>query len=102
MNPAAPEGAPPQRISAGKHVGKHRNGPPCLGEALRREAIMPRFIDFHGLSVNTLFMSVSTEPQKPQVIHLVCLSLCLMCVSPKPKHQFFFRVRLHIFIASKE
>jgi len=23
---------------------------------------MPRFIDFHGLGVNTLFMSVSTEP----------------------------------------
>ena len=61
MNPAAPDGAPPQRISAGKHMGKHRTAPPCLGEALRREAIMPGFIDFHGLGVNTLLMHVSTE-----------------------------------------
>jgi hypothetical protein len=46
MNPAAPDGAPPQRISARKHMGKHRTAPPCLKETLRREAIMPRFIDF--------------------------------------------------------
>jgi len=46
MNPAAPDGAPPQRISAGKHSGKHRTAPQYLGEALRREAIMPWFNDF--------------------------------------------------------
>jgi len=46
MNPAAPDGAPPQRIGAGKHIGKHHTAPPYLGEALKREAIMPWFNDF--------------------------------------------------------
>ena len=52
MNAAAPDGAPPQRISAGKHSGKHRTAPLNLGEALKREAIMPWFNDFHGSGVN--------------------------------------------------
>jgi hypothetical protein len=52
MNAAAPDGAPPQRISAGKHSGKHRTAPPSLGEALKREAMMSWFNDFHGPSVN--------------------------------------------------
>ena len=38
--PAAPEGAPPRRISACKHFCKHRTAPPCLGEALRRGALI--------------------------------------------------------------
>jgi hypothetical protein len=41
-----------QRISAGKHIGKHRTAPPCLEEALRRETIMLWFNDFHGSGVN--------------------------------------------------
>jgi hypothetical protein len=46
MNPAAPDGAPLQRISAGKHSGKHRTALPNLGEALKREAIMPWLMIF--------------------------------------------------------
>jgi hypothetical protein len=40
MNPAAPDGAPQRRISACKHICKHRTAPPCLGEALRRGALI--------------------------------------------------------------
>jgi hypothetical protein len=47
MNPAAPEGTPPRRISVYKHICKPRTAPPCLGEALRREAL----IELHGLMV---------------------------------------------------
>jgi len=36
MNPAAPEGTPPRRISVCKHISKHLTAPPCLGEALMR------------------------------------------------------------------
>jgi len=54
MNPAAPDGAPPQRISAGKHMGKHRTAPQCLREALRREAIMLWLNDFHGSGMNSI------------------------------------------------
>ncbi len=38
--PTAPDGAPPRRISVYKHICKHRTGPPCLGEALRRGALI--------------------------------------------------------------
>ncbi len=44
MNPAAPDGAPPQRISTGKHMGKHRSAPQCPEEALGREAIVEKMI----------------------------------------------------------
>ncbi len=40
MNPAVPDGAPPRRISIYKHFCKHRTAPPCLGEALRRGALI--------------------------------------------------------------
>ncbi len=40
MNPAVPEGTPPRRISACKRICKHRSAPPCLGEALRRGALI--------------------------------------------------------------
>ncbi len=40
MNPAAPDGAPPRRISVCKHMCKHRTAQPCLGEALRRGALI--------------------------------------------------------------
>jgi hypothetical protein len=52
MNPATPDGSPPQRISANKHSGKHRTSPPSVGEALRQEAIMSWFIDVHSSGVN--------------------------------------------------
>jgi len=54
MNPAAPDGAPPRRISACKHICKRRSVPPCLGEALRRGALIKItwFNDFYG-SVRT-------------------------------------------------
>ncbi len=47
MNPAAPDGAPPRRIRVYKHICKHRTAPPCLGEALRRGAL----IKLHGLMI---------------------------------------------------
>ena len=47
MNPAAPDGAPPRRIGVYKHICKHRTAPPCLGEALRRGAL----IELHGLMI---------------------------------------------------
>jgi len=47
MNPAAPEGTPLRRISAYKHIYKHRTAPPCLGEALRRGAL----IELYGLMI---------------------------------------------------
>jgi len=47
MNPAAPDGAPPRRISVYKHIYQHRTAPPCLGEALRRGAL----IELHGLII---------------------------------------------------
>ncbi len=40
MTFAAPDGAPPRQISVYKHICKHRTAPPCLGEALRRGAII--------------------------------------------------------------
>jgi len=40
MNPAAPDGAPPRRISVYMHICKHRTAPPCLGEALRRGTLI--------------------------------------------------------------
>ena len=54
MNPAAPEGTPPRRISAGKYIWKHRTAPPCLGEALRRgPPEIAWFNDFHSLGANS-------------------------------------------------
>ena len=40
MTCAAPEGTPPRRISVYKHICRHRTAPPCLGEALRRGALI--------------------------------------------------------------
>jgi len=62
MKPAAPDGARQQRITAGKHIGKHRTAPHASKEALRRETIIPWFNDFHGSGANPRFMHVSTEP----------------------------------------
>ena len=45
MNPAAPDGAPPRRISVCTCIGKQCTAPPCLGEALRRGILLK----FHGL-----------------------------------------------------
>jgi len=39
MTCAAPEGTPPRRFRVSQHIGRHRTAPPCLGEALRREAL---------------------------------------------------------------
>jgi len=57
MNPAAPDGAPPRRISACKNICKHRTAPPCLGEALRRGTPhkITGFNDFHGSGANTIY-----------------------------------------------
>jgi len=54
MNPAAPDGAPPQRISAGKHMCKHCTAPPCPGEALRQGALikLQGFMIFYGSGEN--------------------------------------------------
>jgi hypothetical protein len=51
MNPAAPDGAPPRRISVSTYICKHRTAPPCLGEALRRGILfeIAWFDDVHGL-----------------------------------------------------
>jgi len=40
MNAAAPDGAPPRRINDGM---KNPRAPPCLGEALRRGALIHQF-----------------------------------------------------------
>ena len=54
MNPAAPDGAPPRRISVSKYICKHRTAPPCLGEALRRGSPeIAWFNDFHSLGANS-------------------------------------------------
>jgi hypothetical protein len=47
MNPAAPDGAPPRRISIYTYICKNRTAPPCLGEALRRGTILK----LHGLMI---------------------------------------------------
>ena len=55
MNPAAPDGAPPRRISVSKYICKHRTAPPCLGEALRL-GDLPKiawFNDFQSLGANS-------------------------------------------------
>jgi len=65
MNPAAPDGAPPQRISVWKHICKHRTAPPCHGEG--PETGNPHkitwFNDFHGSGANPWFIHVSTQPK---------------------------------------
>jgi hypothetical protein len=61
MNPAAPDGAPRSGsvpVSIWVNTALTRR---ASKEALRRESIMPWFIDVHYLRVNTLFMSVSPE-----------------------------------------
>ena len=40
MNTAAPEGTPSRRVNNREHFGKHGTAPPCLGEALRRGALI--------------------------------------------------------------
>ena len=40
MNAAAPDGAPPRRISDEKQMYGQCPAPPCLGEALRRGALI--------------------------------------------------------------
>ena len=63
--PAAPDGAPPRRISVYTYICKHRTAPPCLGEALRRGILLK----LHGLMifmvwVRTIpFMPVSSDPK---------------------------------------
>jgi hypothetical protein len=59
MNAAAPEGTPPRRISVYKHICKHRTAPPCLGEALRRGAL----IELEGLMIFMVW--VRTIPFSP-------------------------------------
>jgi hypothetical protein len=64
---AAPDGAPPRRIS-NDISEKHRNFPPCPLGGLKRGALVkimisfPIFIEF---GVNSSFMPVSTEQTKP-------------------------------------
>jgi|GEM_PF-4454876 len=62
MNPAAPDGEPPRRISVCKNICKQCTAPPCLGEALRRGALTG-FNNFHGSGVNREFMPGSPEPK---------------------------------------
>ena len=65
MNPAAPDGAPPSGsvpVSIWVNTALPRR---ASKEALRREAIMPGFIDFHGLGVNT-FVHVSFYSAKKE------------------------------------
>ena len=45
--PRRPDEAPPRPISVYKHFYKHRTAPPCLGEALRRGAL----IELYGLMI---------------------------------------------------
>jgi hypothetical protein len=47
MSTAAPDGAPPRRISVCTYICKHRTVPPCLGEALRRGILLK----LHGLMI---------------------------------------------------
>ena len=55
MTPAAPDGAPPRRISVYKHICKYRPAPPCLGEALRGDPPeIAWFNDFYCLGENSV------------------------------------------------